>query len=50
MDRPLERATLADVVGRLRPGMKMLLPAGCGDPSALLREILRQADRLAPLI
>src|SRR5258707_5691760 len=49
MDRSFEQATLADAVGRLRPGMKVLLPAGCGDPSALLAEILRQADRLAPL-
>src|SRR5258707_9717748 len=49
MDRSFEQATLADAVGRLRPGMKVLLPAGCGDPTALLAEILRQADRLAPL-
>src|SRR5258708_38082517 len=49
MSRSFEQATLADAVGRLRPGMKVLLPAGCGDPSALLAEILRQADRLAPL-
>ncbi|MGH7349051.1 MAG: acetyl-CoA hydrolase/transferase family protein [Candidatus Rokuibacteriota bacterium] len=49
MGRPFEQATLADAVGRLRPGMKVLLPPGCGDPSALLGEILRQADRLAPL-
>src|SRR5258708_34326041 len=49
MSRPFEKVTLSDAVGRLRPGMKVLLPAGCGDPSALLAEILRQADRLAPL-
>jgi 4-hydroxybutyrate CoA-transferase len=49
MSRPFEKVTLADAVGRLRPGMKVLLPAGCGDPTALLREILRQADRVAPL-
>jgi len=49
MSRPFEKATLADAVGRLRPGMKVLLPAGCGDPTALVAEILRQADRLAPL-
>ncbi|HEX5528244.1 MAG TPA: hypothetical protein VFZ82_01720, partial [Methylomirabilota bacterium] len=49
MTRSFEQATLADAVGRLRPGMKVLLPAGCGDPSALVGEILRQADRLAPL-
>src|SRR5499433_1036490 len=49
MSRPFEKVTLVDAVGRLRPGMKVLLPAGCGDPTALLREILAQADRLAPL-
>jgi acyl-CoA hydrolase len=49
MGRRFEEATLADAVGRLRPGMKVLLAPGCGDPSALVAEILRQADRLAPL-
>jgi hypothetical protein len=29
--------------------MKVLLPAGCGDPTALVAEILLQSDRLAPL-
>lgn len=49
MGRPFEQASLADAVGRLRPGMKVLLAPGCGDPTALVAEILRQADRLAPL-
>jgi 4-hydroxybutyrate CoA-transferase len=49
VSRPFQEASLADAVGRLRPGLKVLLPAGCGDPSALVGEILRQADRLAPL-
>jgi len=49
MGRPFEQATLADAVGRLRPGMRVLLAPGCGDPTALVAEILRQADRLAPL-
>jgi acyl-CoA hydrolase len=49
MSRLFEKVTLADAVGRLRPGMKVLLPAGCGDPTALLREILHQANRVAPL-
>jgi 4-hydroxybutyrate CoA-transferase len=49
MPRLFEKVTLADAVGRLRPGMKVLLPAGCGDPAALVAEVLRQADRLAPL-
>src|SRR5436190_2112896 len=49
MSRPFEKVTLSDAVGRLRPGMKVLLPAGCGDPAALFAEIIRQSDRLAPL-
>jgi 4-hydroxybutyrate CoA-transferase len=49
MGRPFEQVTLADAVGRLRPGMRVLLAPGCGDPVALVGEILRQADRLAPL-
>ncbi|HVQ76330.1 MAG TPA: acetyl-CoA hydrolase/transferase C-terminal domain-containing protein [Candidatus Binatia bacterium] len=49
MTRPFEKAALADAVGRLRPGMKVLTAPGCGEPSALVAEIMRQADRLAPL-
>src|SRR3989442_4181006 len=49
MSRPFEKVTLSDAVGRLRPGMNLLLPAGCGDPAALLAEIIRQSDRLAAL-
>jgi 4-hydroxybutyrate CoA-transferase len=49
MARPFAKTTLSDAVGRLAPGMKALLPAGCGDPTALVREIMAQADRLAPL-
>lgn len=49
MTRPFTRATLADAVGRLRPGMRVLMQPGCGNPSALVAEIMRQADRLAPL-
>ncbi len=49
MARAFERASLPDAVGRLRPGMKVLLPPGCADPTALLGEILKQAGRLAPL-
>jgi acyl-CoA hydrolase len=43
------KTTLSDAVGRLAPGMKVLLPAGCGDPAALVRELMSQADRLAPI-
>ena len=33
----------------LRPGMRVLLPPGCGDPRAVVAEICRQSARLAPL-
>jgi acyl-CoA hydrolase len=49
MAASFEKTSAADAVGRLRPGMRVLLPAGCGDPTALVAEIMRQADRLAPL-
>jgi 4-hydroxybutyrate CoA-transferase len=49
MARRFEKVSLADAVGRLRPGMRVLVPPGCGDPTALLAEVLAQADRLAPL-
>jgi acyl-CoA hydrolase len=47
--RSFARGSLVDVVRRLRPGMKVLLPPGCGEPAGLVAEICRQADRLAPL-
>src|SRR5262245_9250986 len=49
MTRSFTKATLADAVGRLRPGMRVLVQPGCGDPGALVGEIMAQADRLAPL-
>jgi 4-hydroxybutyrate CoA-transferase len=49
MTRSFAKGTLADAVGRLSPGMRVLMQPGCGDPSALVAEIMRQADRLAPL-
>jgi acyl-CoA hydrolase len=49
MSRPFARTTLAGAVDRLRPGMRVLMQPGCGNPTALVGEILRQADRLAPL-
>jgi len=49
MARPFARTSLADAVDRLRPGMRVLTQPGCGDPTALVGEIMRQADRLAPL-
>jgi len=47
--RSFARTTLADAVARLRPGMNVLLPPGCGEPVALVGEICRQADRLRDL-
>ena len=49
MTRSFAKVSLADAVGRLRPGMRVLMQPGCGDPSALVAEIMRQADRLAPV-
>src|SRR3989338_350501 len=45
----LEKLSLADAVGRLRPGQKVLLPPGSAEPAAFIEELCRQADRLAPL-
>jgi acyl-CoA hydrolase len=41
--------TVEQAVGRLRAGMRVLLPPGCAEPTVLIEEIVRQADRLAPL-
>lgn len=49
MPRAFTKCSLADAVVRLRPGMKVLLPPGCGEPAALVGEICRQAPRLADL-
>ena len=49
MSRPFVRATLAGAVERLTPGMRVLIPPGCGEPAALVGEICRQSARLADL-
>src|SRR5438105_12891194 len=49
MSRPFLRCSLEDAVGRLAPGMRVLLPPGCGEPVALVGEICRQSDRLRDL-
>jgi acyl-CoA hydrolase len=41
--------SIEEAVGRLQPGMRVLLPPGCAEPTPLIGEIVRQADRLAPL-
>jgi acyl-CoA hydrolase len=47
---PMARTTSAEeAIGRLAPGMRVLLPPGCGEPRTLVEEILRQASRLRPL-
>ncbi|MBI4246238.1 MAG: 4-hydroxybutyrate CoA-transferase [Candidatus Rokubacteria bacterium] len=47
--RAFTRTTLAGAVERLAPGLKVLMPPGCGEPVALVGEICRQADRLRDL-
>src|SRR5262245_21169004 len=49
MPRAFARSSLADAVARLRPGMKVLLPPGSGEPGALVAEICRQSERLRDL-
>ncbi len=49
MGHAFEKLTLADAVGRLRPGQRVLLPPGSAEPSAFIQEVCRQAERLAPL-
>lgn len=49
MGRAFQKLTLVDAVGRLQPGMRLLLPPGCAEPVPIIGEICRQADRLAPL-
>ena len=49
MPRPFTRATLSGAVERLTPGLRVLLPPGCGEPGALVAEICRQSERLRDL-
>jgi len=49
MTRPFAKTSLSDVVARLRSGMRVLMQPGSGNPTGLIAEIMRQADRLAPL-
>ena len=49
MTRPFRKLSLADCVGLLRPGVRVLLPPGCGEPQGLVAEICRQAERLRDL-
>jgi acyl-CoA hydrolase len=45
--RAFEAVGVSEAIGRLRPGMRLLLPPGCGEPQALVAELCAQADRLA---
>jgi 4-hydroxybutyrate CoA-transferase len=47
--RDFVKTTLSGAVERLRPGMRVLLPPGCGEPCALVAEICRQSERLRDL-
>ena len=49
MPRPFTRMSVAGAVAQLRGGMKVLVPPACGEPTAVLAEICRQADRLRDL-
>jgi acyl-CoA hydrolase len=49
MARDFVKTTVNGAVERLRPGMKVLLPPGCGEPSALIAEVCRQSARLPDL-
>src|SRR5205814_1228182 len=49
MPRDFARLSSRAAVERLRPGMKVLVPPGCGEPVALLAEICAQAERLRDL-
>ena len=41
--------TPTQAVERLRPGMRVMMPPGCGEPRALVAEICRQSGRLPDL-
>lgn len=41
--------TAEEAVALLRPGMRVLLPPGCGEPRTLVEAVVRQAARLQPL-
>jgi acyl-CoA hydrolase len=49
MPRAFTRVSLSRAVERLAPGMRVLLPPGCGEPGALVAEICRQSERLRDL-
>ena len=49
MPRDFIHLSAGAAVERLRPGMKVLVPPGCGEPTALVAEICVQSERLRDL-
>ena len=49
MARTFRTTSSAGAIERLAPGMKVLLPPGCGEPRALVAEVCRQSARLRDL-
>jgi acyl-CoA hydrolase len=49
MARGFVKTTASGAVERLRPGMRVMLPPGCGEPRALVGEVCRQSERLRDL-
>ncbi|HET7343645.1 MAG TPA: acetyl-CoA hydrolase/transferase C-terminal domain-containing protein [Methylomirabilota bacterium] len=49
MARAFATTPLSAAVERLQPGMRVLLPPGCGEPRALVAEVCRQSERLRDL-
>jgi len=49
MPRDFAHLSPRDAVERLRPGMKVLVPPGCGEPAVVLTEISAQSERLRDL-
>ena len=41
--RVARSVSVEEAIGRLRPGMRVLLPPGCGEPTPLIEEVLHQA-------
>jgi 4-hydroxybutyrate CoA-transferase len=49
MARACVTTSASGAIERLAPRMKVLLPPGCGEPQALVRELCRQSQRLQDL-
>jgi 4-hydroxybutyrate CoA-transferase len=49
MARTLLTTPVSAAIERLAPGMRVLLPPGCGEPQALVAEMCRQSERLGDL-